>query len=371
MKILHVITSLRTGGAEKLMVDLLPRMRDAGHEVTLCVFDGIDTPFKQQLTQKGVEIIALGSKPNIYHPQYLLRLNKLISRGGYDIVHTHNTAPQIFAALSSIVTSQAMVTTEHNTSNRRRAWKWFAPIDRWMYSRYKSVVCISDKTETHLKEHLGKCPTKVVTIPNGIDITRYMTAMPFDYRDEYPSARNVIVQVAAFREQKDQDTTIRAMALLPDSAHLFLVGDGERRPQLEELVKQLGLSQRVHLLGVRTDVAELLAGADVAVMSSHWEGFGLAAVEAMAAGTPVVASDVDGLREVVNGAGLLAKPSDPSDLARQIETIINNSDKAMELAAAGASRAPQYGIGKMVKGYLNIYSGILQSSSKGLHYHSI
>ena len=102
MKILHVITSLRTGGAEKLMVDLLPRLRSAGHEVELCVLDGIDTPFKSELLAKRIRIIELGRSANVYHPKYLWRLYRLLRHGDYDVVHTHNTAPQLFAAISSV-----------------------------------------------------------------------------------------------------------------------------------------------------------------------------------------------------------------------------------------------------------------------------
>ena len=90
MKILHVITSLRTGGAEKLMVDLLPRMKERGHEVDLCVFDGVRTPFYEELEHRGVKVIPLGH--SVYSPLNIGKLIKLMQ--GYDIVHTHNTACQ-------------------------------------------------------------------------------------------------------------------------------------------------------------------------------------------------------------------------------------------------------------------------------------
>ena len=97
MKILHVITSLRTGGAEKLMVDLLPRMKAKGHEVDLCVFDGVRTPFYEELESKGVKVIPLG-----YSVYSLFNICKLVPlMRGYDIVHSHNTACQYFVALAS------------------------------------------------------------------------------------------------------------------------------------------------------------------------------------------------------------------------------------------------------------------------------
>ena len=100
MNILHIITSLRTGGAEHLMVDLLPRLRELGNEVELLVFDGRRTPFYEQLEAKGIIIHALGEGGNVYHPRNLWRLTQFLRVHRYDIVHTHNTACQLYAPMA-------------------------------------------------------------------------------------------------------------------------------------------------------------------------------------------------------------------------------------------------------------------------------
>ena len=97
MRILHVITSLRTGGAEHLMVDLLPALRALGNDVELLVFDGTPTPFMRQLEEEGVTIHCLGFGGSPYHPKNILRLCKYMRR--YDVIHTHNTACQLFAPI--------------------------------------------------------------------------------------------------------------------------------------------------------------------------------------------------------------------------------------------------------------------------------
>lgn len=111
MKILHVITTLYTGGAEKLMVDLLPRMKQAGHKVELCVFDGTRTPFFEQLEKNGIRIHWFHKGGSVYNPLNIYRLWRLM-RKGWDIVHTHNTAPQLFAAFGEVLCSVVLVTTE-------------------------------------------------------------------------------------------------------------------------------------------------------------------------------------------------------------------------------------------------------------------
>ena len=103
MKILHVITSLRTGGAEKLMVDLLPRLKQKGLDVELLLFDGTDTPFRRDAEAAGIKVHDLGKGGSVYSPLHLFRLIPFLRK--YDVVHTHNTAPQLFAAIGSVVCS--------------------------------------------------------------------------------------------------------------------------------------------------------------------------------------------------------------------------------------------------------------------------
>lgn len=356
MKILHVITSLNMGGAEKLMVDLLPRFKQAGIVCDLLTFDGTRTPFRQSLEDAGVQVYDFGKPRSAYSFRHFLKLIPFLRK--YDIVHTHNTAPQIFAAIGSVLCSVVLVTTEHTTSNRRRGWKWYAAVDRWMYSRYKRVICISPKTEKNLREFIGKTSTEIMTIDNGIDVASYSLASPLNLKGGFPGCETALVQVAGFRYQKDQKTVIRSMKLLPDSVHLFLVGDGVLRQECIELTVEIGLNDRVHFLGQRADVPSLLKGADIVVMSSFWEGFGLAAVEGMAAGKPVVASDVDGLREVVEGAGVLFESQNPNDLAEKIRSLLSSRQYYDSVSSACLDRVSQYDISKMVDGYMFVYKAI-------------
>ena len=279
MKILHVITSLSTGGAEKLMVDLLPRFLNLGHEVHLCLFNGKRTPFYEELEKSGVKIIPFSIGHGVYNISNLVRLIRLFKKEKYDIVHTHNTACQLYAAFAAVLCSVALCTTEHNTSNRRRVWKWYAPIDRWMYRKYKHIVCISDATERNLRDFIGEYSNKISTVFNGIDVENYRNAKSIERITvtSHPD-RIIIAMIAGFRHQKDHETVIKAAHLLPDNYEVWFVGDGERRPIIEELIQKLDVEDKVKLLGIRTDVASVLKAVDIVVMCSHWEGFGLAAV---------------------------------------------------------------------------------------------
>lgn len=349
MKVLHVITSLKTGGAEKLVVQMVTAMRKRGIIADVCVFNGEKTHFMEELETTGCTIYRLGT--SYYNPSYIFKLSKIIKN--YDIVHTHNSSPQLFAAIANVVITKKahLITTEHNTDNRKRHFKCIHGVDRWMYSQYKTIICISEETAHNLKNYLGKKwllkhgMGQIVTIPNGIDVQCFKNATPTIKKEE----KWAIVMVAAFRPQKDHLTLLRAMKHLPDDFELWLVGDGEMRVQIENEIKRLCLEKRIHLFGNRTDVPGILKAADIVVLSSNWEGFGLAAVEGMAAGKPVIASDVDGLKQIVEGYGLIFERGNDVDLASQIKLLSIDSQMYNDVSKKCVERAQIFSIDKMME----------------------
>ncbi|MDE6311922.1 MAG: glycosyltransferase [Muribaculaceae bacterium] len=362
MKILHVITSLHTGGAERLMVDLLPRLKERGIAVDLLLFNGTRTPFREDIEARGIKVIDFGQKNNVYNPLNILRLRKYVSN--YDIIHTHNYSPQIFTIFSLFGKKTKLVTTEHSGSNRRRAHRWFAHIDRWMYNKYDRVICIADKTLNNIIDFIGKGNDNMTVINNGIDTSRFINATPSDALETIAPGSKKVIMVAGFRWEKDQDTLIASLEHLPDTFHLFLVGDGIRRNELEKVASDKRLSERIHFLGVRTDIPQLLRAADYIVMSSHFEGLSLSSVEGLCSGKPFLASDVDGLREITHGAGILFPHSDAQTLADIILNLENNPKQYNEVSQKCVDRGRQYDISTMTDKYIRCYQEILDSNRK-------
>ena len=356
MKILQAITSLHIGGAEKLIVDMVPLYMKSGHQVDVLLFDGTETPFKRKLQESGVHIIELGKGGSVYNPWYIFKLIPILRK--YDIVHTHNTACQLFVAIASVLCSVVVVTTEHNTSNRRRNWKWYRLIDKWMYNRYKAIVCISDKARENLCLYLGTSK-HTYTIYNGINCKAFQTAKA---NPEFRNGKQkVVTMVAGFRYQKDQDTLIKAFQYLPKGEYmLWLVGDGERRSILEILVQDLNLQNSVHFWGIRSDIPVILSSSDIIVMSSHFEGLSLSSIEGMCAGKPFVSSDVDGLHEMVDGAGILFPHEDAETLAKILMDLEQDKNYYQQIANQCLQRALEYDIHKTVKGYLAVYENLLE-----------
>lgn len=349
MKILQVITSLRTGGAEKLIVDMVPLYLEKGLNVDVLLFDGVETDFKRMLLSKGVRIIDLSKGGFIYNPIYILKLIPYIRK--YDIIHAHLSVCQLFVAIAGLFTSCILVTTEHNTFNRKRTLWFYRFIDKWMYRQYKSIVCISEMAKANLNKFIGN--NNIITINNGINCSLYHNA---NENYSLKSKKFIVTMVAAFRDQKDQDTLIKAFQYLPEELfELWLVGDGSRKNELLTLVGELKLQKTIKFWGVRNDIPVLLKTSDVVVLSSHWEGFGLAAVEGMAAGKPVVVTDVPGLAQVVDGAGILFPHENAKDLASIILKLRNDQKYYRRIAEQCFKRASDFDIHKTVDNYVKLY----------------
>ncbi len=363
MKILHVITTLDTGGAERLMVDLLPLLNQKGHQVELLLFNGVMTPFREELQQRGVIVHELSNEKGnvrhseVYNPLNIFRLRHFMK--GYDIIHTHNTACQLYVPIARCLSRSKvkLVTTEHNTTNRRRSIRCFRPIDKWMYRQYEDVVCIGDKARDNLEQYLGG-DCRACVIYNGVNTSRFIRPIKdMSNKDNY-----VITMIAAFRPQKDHETLIKAFKHLPANYRLQLVGDGQCEPQMKSLCKDLELDGRVDFMGMRVDVPEIMDDSDIIVLSSHWEGLSLSSIEGMASGRPFIASDVEGLHDIVGGAGVLFPHGDDEALAGAIQDLCDNPARYHDVATACQERVKKYDISVMAERYDQLYRSMEKSN---------
>lgn len=344
------------GGAEKLISEIAPRLRDLGHEVDVLVFNGKDTPFRQNLERKGIKVMSVddGSR-SPYYLGNLLKMIPIIHR--YDIVHAHTTPAQIFSALSKTLglSRVKLVTTEHSTNNHRRG-KWIYKLtDRLMYGCYSHIICIAEPSKTNLQTQIGE-HDNITIIENGIDVEHFHRAESINRESLGVNETDfVLTMVGRFVDAKDQDTIIRAMPFLSNDCKLVLVGIGERLQACRELSISLGVADRVIFAGIRTDIPQILHTSDVVLMSSHWEGLSLSSLEGMSVDRPFIASDVQGLREVVQGAGILFPEGDYQRLAYEISNL--KTDKAYYQYIAGRclERARLYDISITVKKYNEIY----------------
>ncbi|UQD55566.1 glycosyltransferase [Flavobacterium sp. K5-23] len=362
MKIIHIINSLESGGAEKLLLETLPYYNNSGIQADLLVLKDVDCPFMTALkAAECCSIYSLG-KHSVYNPITIFKIIPFLKK--YDIAHVHLFPTQYWVVLAKLFSFSKikLVLTEHNTTNPRKENYFLRNIDRFFYRFYDKVVCVSEEILNTFQKYTRLEKTKFIKIENGINLNEIYKATPYlksEISSLWKDQDILLIQVSRFSKQKDQKTVINALKFLPKEVKLLLVGDGVLRKSCENLVQKLDLNGRVIFMGLRMDIPQLLKTADISILSSNWEGFGLVAVESMAAGKPFVASNVPGMSDIVKGGGILFEKGNIKELVFFIEKLINNQSYYNEIANACKTKSKQYDIQFMEEKHLELYKKLL------------
>lgn len=361
MRILHVIPQLwRGNGAAKIVKDLVDYQISHGNLVAVVSLSVMFPSYEKDLEDLGCDVIYLENrKYSLYNPKFFFQLRKIIKK--YDIVHVHLFPALYWVALAKFLSSASckLVLTEHSTFNNRKSLKILKPIEKFIYSRYDAIIGISQGVLVALSDYLG-CYDKIKVINNGVDIGKIAKTIPISRNEiKVPSDVFLITQVANFYLAKDQKTLIKAISILPERYHVVFVGDGPLLVKYKSLAQNCNQPRRIHFFGMRNDVPSILKASDIVVMSSNFEGFGLAAVEGMAAGKPVVASDVEGLSNIVEGAGLLFEPHNEKDLAAKIRRLMEDKLFYKSVSEKCKQRSEKYDVSVMGYHYNELYQSLL------------
>ena len=357
-KILHITYSIDEGGVDTLLLELLPLIQNQGVHINVLVLSKGRDRLKHILEKKGIKVID-GKYRNIYNPLNIIFIRSLIRQ--YDIVHSHLFPAQYFLVFASMFLKKSpkLVTTEHCTTNGRRKIIYLRPLEKFVYKRYDKIIGVSEQATVNLSKWIGGFGN-IITIPNGIHLSRICDAEPYLKQDFNMSKSDVVLMmVARFFSQKDHVTVIKAMKELDTRCKLIFVGSGELMEQCQALSVELGLSKQIIFLGNRDDVPSLIKMADIGVLSTHFEGLPISVLEFMAAGKPVVGSDVDGVRELVVYKDLLF----PVGNAHALANCINNLLTQKRMKVIGSEMLQKsflYDIKNTANSYYNMYTSLLR-----------
>jgi glycosyltransferase involved in cell wall biosynthesis len=363
MRVLQVIDSLSLGGAEVLLTAMHAGFRLRGIECEYFLLNAGNTPLEKKLTSQAARIYA-PCRASVYSPLHILSLQRHLRKSEYDLLHVHLFPAQLWAACAvrGVRTGIPLVTTEHSTHNRRRR-PWYRGVDRWMYRQYGSIASISEAATSSLVAWLPDVKGKIGECPNGIDFDSFASAFSPGKQALFavPQDVPVILCVASLEVKKDHQTLLRAASLVPNVV-VALAGDGPMLKQLRALADELGIASRVQFLGRRFDVPQLLKAADIYVQPSRWEGFGIAALEAMAAGLPTIVTNAPGLAQRVGNTGLLFPAGVAQELARCIETLLGDSQLRRRLASFAQDRARSFALKKTLDCYEMLYRDVVDKA---------
>jgi len=359
-RILLLVTLAETGGAQTYVASLLPML--AQHFDVAVAAHG-SGPLRERVQAAGVRFIHLEHVRRPLSPlrdfRGLLELTALVRRERPHIVHVNSAKA---AALGRLAASLARVPiriyTVHGwsfTAHGGGSSVVYRGAERLLRPLTTTTICVAE-SERRAGLEAGTCDeAATVVIHNGVELPRAAAV-------ESRSGPYRLVTVGRLQAPKDPITLVRALAELGRPGEAVIAGGGPDRPAVESEVRRLGLESVVRLAGERNDVGELLAAADLFVLSSRSEGLPLSILEAMAAGLPVVASSVGGVPElVVEGeTGLLVPPGDPGALAAAIERLLDDSALRRQLGAAGRNRVSEhFDLVSARRAHLDLYRTLL------------
>jgi glycosyltransferase involved in cell wall biosynthesis len=365
------ITDLDIGGAEGCLTQLAVRIdrsrfspvvyclgpRPAHDEASCC----------PALEKAGIEVHCLGARGIWQLPLIARRLKRLLAAQKPQILQTFMFHANLLGRIAARRAGVKAVVSGVRVAEH--AARWHLRLDRLTHRWVDRYVCVSQAVAEFSAGQGGLPREKLVVIPNGIDLDKYPSRQPADLRAlGIAAGRRAVTFVGRLEPQKSVDWLIATapqwLGKLPD-CDLILVGDGPLRPSLEAAAKAAGVADRVHFAGWRPDAPEILAASSLLVLPSQWEGMPNVVLEAMASRLPVVASDVEGVRELLgpNAGPQTVAHGDSQALADAICRFMLDAAFATATGSENRRRAEQlFDIARMVELYEDLWASLAESS---------
>jgi glycosyltransferase involved in cell wall biosynthesis len=359
--IAHVLTSLAVGGAERLVVGLCASQARLGYRVlVVSLEEPAGGALGAELERRGIAVIRVGKRAGGWDPWLVGRLALRLARERVQLVHTHNPLPLVYGALAGRLCGARVVHTKHGAHPEipRRLW-----LRRVGASACHAFVAVSAATAAAALEQSEVSPRKLTVVLNGIEAEGFerSTAARKLVRRAWGVGDQCCVMgtVGRMAAVKNHGLLVRAVApLLGHQVTLVMAGDGAERARTDALCRELGVGAHVRLLGEVSDVASVLSGLDVFVLSSASEGMPMVLAEAMAASLPVVATAVGGVAEMVEDGvtGWLVPAGDEAAMRGRLELLRSDPARARRFGEQGRVRARQaFSVQRMSDEYRAVY----------------
>ena len=351
------------GGAEEMVLNLVRHLPSRFEPVVCCINQ--TGPIGEEIRRTGTPVAVLGLTPGLRHPFHVAGIRHYLRETKPDIVHTFLLTASLYGRLAAMLEHVPIVIgTEVNIYERKRPHHVLA--ERMLMSGTDRVIVSANSVRDFYVDQIHADPRKIDVVYNAVD---WKSIQPSRSRDQMRASigldrdAKVAGMIARLTEQKGHRYLLQAMAT-PALAELraIVVGDGDLRTPLEAEAQSLGIAPRVHFLGARRDLGDLLAAMDVFVMPSLWEGLPLSMILAMGAALPVVATAVAGIPEIVEDGvtGWLVPAGNSLALATAIAGVFANRAHAAAVGdAARASVLPRFGVDGYINAIVGLYDRLL------------
>jgi glycosyltransferase involved in cell wall biosynthesis len=350
IRVLHLTSIEKTNYFLNNLVDYCDRR---AVEFTVATLTG-EGEFAAELRKRGISVYCLDCAQRHGAARACRRLVRIIRKHDVDIVHTHLFEPTLIGVSAAKLLGRAAILTRHHSDALYRIEN---PFKRWAYLRleqYSSamadhIIAPSTEVQRILLQREKVHASKVSLIPYGQDFRRFQSVTESDIarvrRELGMGQTRDLVCVSRLHPEKGLIYLFEALAALRKeslSLSCYLVGEGPQRKSLEESANKLGIGQSIRFLGWRDDALTILAAADLVVHPSLHEALPSALIEALALGKPIVASDVSGVRDILNGYGEIVPPANSQALADSVRLVLTDLESANRRAAQGKSHIFEY-----------------------------
>jgi len=343
IKVMQITHDLAIGGLQQVVVNICRAMDKDLFDVSVLCLRHLGS-FVPEVEALGIKVILIPQKETTDYLSFL-QVASILREEKTEVIHTHNTQPFVDGTLGALLSGvKTIVHTDHARNFPDKKRYMFA---EWLMSKFAyKVIGVSDHTSKNLMHYEKISPGKIMTIPNGIDGSRFsITLDKQKKRKELGIMADGPVLGLGVRltEQKGITHLLDAMKMVvshyPDTT-LVIAGDGPLEEELKQKAGRLGIDKNVRFIGPRLDIPELLNLFDLYVLPSLWEGLPMVLLEAMAAGCPIVCTDVGGASTAVTHEvnGLLVKPADPDALSSAILSLLSDEEKRKRFAQNGIKR---------------------------------
>ena len=336
MRILHVLQSLEIGGAENVALQLASYQRGQHHEVAVLSLSGPGGALAQRFLDARIALHHVERLRSGLDVGLFCRVIAKCRQLGPQITHAHDPQSLVYGVPAARLLGSKTVYTKHGVdidSPRRLL------LVRQCARLLNAFVAVSQETATVARNQREVEDRRLRVIENGVDATRFDNSARETLRRELgiPTTAFVFGTVGRMETVKNHRLLLRALDELNSDCHLLFVGDGSQRQELQGLATQLRCGERVHFVGARSDVPRLLSALDCFVLSSDSEGLPLALLEAMAAGLPVVSTQVGGIADAVSDghSAVLVPRRDRSALRQALDEMRMDAKRAREMGANG------------------------------------
>ena len=352
------------GGAEMVVFETARELRRRGHRVLAVGPEGGEGWLSGKFEEAGFERVGFRVRRAL-DPLFLFELTGLLRRGRVDVVHSHEFTCAVYGTAATRLLRKPHVISMHGNERVAAVWRRRTAL-RWAFRNSAASVAVSETTRADMESRMHLPRGQLTVVPNGVAVPE---GDPSKIRRELGLREGelLVLAVGNLYERKGHRILLSAIHRLANDGkqrplRVAIAGRGRERARLEALAREWRIADRVHLLGVRSDVADLLAGADVYAMPSHWEGMPLALLEAMLAGKPCIATDVGGIREVIptDEYGLLVRAGDPDGLAGAVARLFDEPALRARLGRAARDRAlTRFTLPVMTDAYERLYRDAL------------